>query len=63
MTSDVVAQAASDDEPNLARPWAPHRLRAYLLFTALTSIAFVLAVVGVGLRILPPTFTVSPAAM
>jgi hypothetical protein len=62
MTSDVVAQAASDHEPNLAQPWAAHRRRTYLLLTAFTGVAFVLVVAGVGLRVLPPTFTVDVIA-
>ncbi len=50
MTSDVVTHASSDHQPNLARPWAAHRRRTYLLFTAFTGIAFVLAVAVVGFR-------------
>ena len=62
MTSDVVAQAPSSGEPNLARPWATHRRRTYLALTAITGVAFTLAVVGVGTRVLPPTFTVDVIA-
>ena len=46
----------------MAQPWAAHRRRTYLLLTAVTGIAFVLAVAGVGLRILPPSFTVDVIA-
>ena len=62
MTSDVVTKAPSEHQPNLARPWAAHRRRTYLLLTAFTGVAFVLAVGGVGLRVLPPTFTVDVVA-
>ncbi len=62
MTSDVELQAAADSEPNLARPWAPHRRRAYVALTAITGIAFSVAVVGVGTGLLPPTFTVDVIA-
>ena len=51
MTSDIVTQALPENEPNLAQPWAAHRKRTYLLLTAVTGIAFVLAVAGVGLRV------------
>jgi hypothetical protein len=62
MTSNVVTNAALDGEPNLARPWAPHRRRTYLALTAFTGIAFVGVVVGVGLGLLPPSFTVDVVA-
>ena len=62
MTSEVALQAPSNPTPNLARPWAPHRRRTYLALTAFTGFAFTLAVVGVGTRVLPPTFTVDVAA-
>ncbi|GLP74458.1 hypothetical protein TUM20983_15680 [Mycobacterium antarcticum] len=62
MTSQVAAQVPSDREFNLSRPWAPHRRRTYLALTAFTSVAFVGAVVGVGLGVLPPTFTVDVIA-
>ena len=38
----------ADQEPNFARPWAPHRRRIYLGAAAFTGAAFVLVVVGVG---------------
>ena len=62
MTSDIVTQALPENEPNLAQPWAAHRKRTYLLLTAVTGVAFVLAVAGVGLRVLPPNFTVDVIA-
>ncbi|MET0897322.1 MAG: emopamil-binding protein [Mycobacterium sp.] len=62
MTSDVESKAAADREPNLVRPWAPHRRTAYLLLSGFTGVAFVLVVVGVGTRVLPPSFTVDVIA-
>ncbi|BBY52341.1 hypothetical protein MARA_58090 [Mycolicibacterium arabiense] len=62
MTSDVTTHAPSDRDPELARPWAPHRRWAYLALTAFTGFAFTLAVVGVGTRVLPPSFTVDVVA-
>jgi hypothetical protein len=62
MTSDVVTSAALDGEPNLARPWAPHRRRTYLALTAVTGIAFTVAVVGIGVGFLPPSSTVDVIA-
>ena len=52
----------ADQEPNFARPWAPHRRRIYLGAAAFTGAAFVLVVVGVGVGVLPPTFTVDVVA-
>jgi hypothetical protein len=62
MTSDVVMQTPPAREPNLARPWATHRRWTYLALTAFTGFAFTLAVVGVGTRVLPPSFTVDVIA-
>lgn len=44
-------------EPNLAQPWAPHRLRIYVATAALTAIVFVVMTVGVGVGLIAPTFT------
>src|SRR5690349_4839147 len=62
MTSELASSAIGADEPNLARPWAPHRRNAYLALTAITGFAFTAAVVGVGTGLLPPTFTVDIVA-
>lgn len=62
MTSDVDLQAHAAGEPNLARPWAPHRRKAYVALTGITGTAFTIAVVGVGTGLLPPTFTVDVVA-
>lgn len=51
-----------DPEPDLARPWAPHRRRIYVGTAAFVGAAFVLVVIGVGVGILPPTFTVDVVA-
>jgi hypothetical protein len=51
-----------DREPNLARPWAPHRRRIYIGTAAFVGVAFVGVVVGVGLGVIPPTFTVDVLA-
>ena len=62
MSEQTSAQIATGTEPNFARPWAPHRRRVYLGAAAFTGAAFVLVVVGVGVGILPPTFTVDVVA-
>ena len=62
MTSDLRPQSHFAEETELARPWAPHRRRAYVALTAITGFAFSIAVVGVGTGLLPPSFTVDVAA-
>ena len=62
MTSDIATPTPTAGEPDLARPWAPHRRRAYVALTAVTGFAFTIAVVGVGTGLLPPTFTVDVVA-
>jgi hypothetical protein len=44
-------------EPNLAQPWAPHRVKIYLAVTAVTGIVFVGMTIGVGTGVIAPTFT------
>ena len=54
MTSTSVR---SDQDPKLARPWAPHRARIYVATALLTGVVFVLMTVGVGTGLIAPTFT------
>jgi hypothetical protein len=49
-------------EPNLAQPWAPHRVRVYLAVTAITGIVFLGMTIGVGLGFIAPTFTADVVA-
>jgi hypothetical protein len=44
-------------EPNLAQPWAPHRVKVYLAITAITGAVFVGMTIGVGTGLIAPTFT------
>ena len=47
----------SDREPNLARPWARHRVLIYLGVAIFTGLVFGLMTVGVGVGLIEPTFT------
>ena len=47
----------SDREPNLARPWARHRVLIYLGVAIVTGLVFGLMTVGVGVGLIEPTFT------
>ncbi len=49
-------------EPNLAQPWAPHRVKVYLAITAITGVTFVGMTIGVGLGLIAPTFTADVVA-
>ncbi|MBO0678015.1 emopamil-binding protein [Mycolicibacterium sp. S2-37] len=44
-------------EPNLARPWAPHRLRIYTWTGIFTFAVFLLVTIGVGVGLIAPSFT------
>jgi hypothetical protein len=46
-----------EHEPNLARPWARHRVGIYLAVAIFTRLVFVLMTVGVGVGLIEPTFT------
>ncbi|HNM86639.1 MAG TPA: emopamil-binding protein [Mycobacterium sp.] len=48
---------SGEREPNLARPWAPHRLGIYLAVAMFTGVVFVGMTVGVGAGLIEPTFT------
>src|ERR1700712_4358518 len=52
----------SEHQPNLAQPWAPHRLKVYLAITAITGITFVGMTIGVGVGVIAPTFTADVVA-
>jgi hypothetical protein len=44
-------------EPDLARPWAPHRARIYLGVAMFTTVVFLTMTVGIGVGVIEPTFT------
>jgi hypothetical protein len=44
-------------EPNLAQPWAPHRVKVYLAIAAITGVTFVGMTIGVAVGVIAPTFT------
>ncbi|OBI83146.1 emopamil-binding protein [Mycobacterium sp. E740] len=46
-----------EKEPNLAQPWAPHRVKIYFAVTAITGVVFVGMTIGVGVGLIKPTFT------
>jgi hypothetical protein len=48
--------------PNLARPFAPHRLKAYIALFAVVGVVFVLSTVAVGTGLLPPSLKVDVVA-
>jgi hypothetical protein len=48
--------------PELARPFAPNRLRAYVVLLSVVGLAFVFMTVAEATRLLPPTLTVDVAA-
>jgi hypothetical protein len=52
----------SEREPNLARPWAPHRARIYLGTGLFTGTVFTLMTIGVATGFIAPTFTVDVVA-
>lgn len=49
-------------EHNLARPFAPHRLRIYFGVLVWTALVFVAMTIGVGVGLIPPTFTADVVA-
>lgn len=53
----MLLDRALDSEPNLARPWARHRVRIYIGVAILTASVFGGMTVGVGLGWIEPTFT------
>lgn len=55
-------KTALENEPDLAQPWAPHRLRIYTGVALFTVAMFVLLTVGVSVGIVPPSFTVDVVA-
>lgn len=58
MTTD----AFTGHEPNLAQPWAPHRLRIYSATALFTTAMFVGMTIGVGVGLVPPSFAVDVIA-
>lgn len=48
--------------PELARPFAPHRLRAYVALLSIVGVVFVFMTVAEGTGLLPPTRSVDVAA-
>ncbi|BBX15623.1 emopamil-binding protein [Mycolicibacterium duvalii] len=48
--------------PNLAQPWAPHRLRIYTATAVFTTVMFVGMTIGVGVGLIPASFTVDVVA-
>ncbi|MCK0176566.1 emopamil-binding protein [Mycobacterium sp. 852013-51886_SCH5428379] len=44
-------------EPNLAQPWAPHRLRIYTWTGIFTFAVFLAVTIGVSVGVIAPTFT------
>lgn len=58
MTSDTI----TGELPDLARPWAPHRLRIYTGTALFTTAMFVGMTIGVGVGLIPPTFAVDVGA-
>ena len=46
-----------DREPNLARPWAPHRAKVYVGTALFTAVMFVGTTIGVATGLVAPTFT------
>lgn len=54
--------AVHDHETDLARPWAPHRLRIYTWTGLFVGVMFVLLTIGVSVDLIPPTFTVDVIA-
>ena len=49
-------------EPNLARPWAPHRARIYLGTGLFAGVMFMLMTLGVATGFVEPTFTADVVA-
>jgi hypothetical protein len=50
------------DSPELARPFAPHRLRAYVGLLSVVGLVFVFMTIAEATGLLPPTLTVDVAA-
>lgn len=48
--------------PELARPFAPHRQRAYIGLLAVVGAVFVFMTIAKATRLLPPTLAVDVAA-
>jgi hypothetical protein len=53
---------ADVSEPNLARPWAPHRAKIYLCTGLLAATVFTLMAVGVATGLIESTFTTGVVA-
>lgn len=51
-----------ESEPNLARPWAPHRARIYLGTALFAGTVFSLMTVGVATGLIEPTYTADVVA-
>jgi hypothetical protein len=51
----VTESLLSSPGPNLARPFAPHRLRIYLGATIFTSVAMAITTIGTALGVLHAT--------
>jgi hypothetical protein len=47
----------TDHEPNLARPWAPHRAKIYVGTALFTAVMFVGTTIGVATGLVAPSFT------
>jgi hypothetical protein len=50
------------ESPELARPFAPHRQRAYIGLLSVVGVVFVFMTIAEATRLLPPTLTVDVAA-
>lgn len=50
------------EPPDLARPFAPHRQRAYVGLLTVVGVVFVFMTIAEATRLLPPTLTVDVAA-
>ena len=54
--------APTTTHPELARPFAPHRLKIYVVMMSFVGAVFVLMTIGCGIGVIAPTMTVDVAA-